>query len=55
MAKTFMRMVADAQAKVLAGSPAEVQGRLQEDPSVLLIDGRDTEGAHLSCEVRKCT
>ncbi len=43
MAKTFMQMVAEAQAKVSAISPAEAQRRIQEDRAVLLIDVRDAE------------
>jgi hypothetical protein len=41
MAKTFMQMAAEAQAKVSAISPAEAQRRIQKDRAVLLIDVRD--------------
>ena len=41
MAKTFMQMVADAQAAVPAVSPEEAQRRLQDDPRTLIVDVRD--------------
>jgi rhodanese-related sulfurtransferase len=43
MAKTFMQMAAEAQAKVSVISPAEAQRRIQGDPTVLLVDVRDAE------------
>jgi len=43
MAKTFMQMAAEAQAKVSAISAAEAQRRLQGDPAILLVDVRDAE------------
>jgi len=43
MAKTFMQMATEAQSKVSAVAPAEVQRRLKENQPVLLIDVRDTD------------
>ncbi len=41
MAKTFMQMVAEAQAEVPGIDVAEAQRRLQDDPDTLLVDVRD--------------
>lgn len=44
MAKTFMQMVAAAQAEVPGLSPHEAQQRMQQDPNTLVIDVREPEG-----------
>ena len=41
MAKTFMQMVAEAQAEVPGIDVAEAQRRLHDDPATLLVDVRD--------------
>lgn len=41
MAKTFMQMVAEAEAEVPGISVEEAQRRQQEDPATLIVDVRD--------------
>ncbi len=41
MAKTFMQMVAEAQAEVPGSTVEEAQRRRQEDPATLVVDVRD--------------
>jgi rhodanese-related sulfurtransferase len=48
MAKTFMEMVADAQAQVPGISPAEAQQRAQADPNTLIVDVRDSSDIRAS-------
>jgi rhodanese-related sulfurtransferase len=48
MAKTFMEMVGEAQAKVRSLSTGEVKKRLEEDGNLLLIDVRDLESIQAS-------
>jgi rhodanese-related sulfurtransferase len=41
MAKTFTQMATEARAEVPTISPAEAYRRMQQDPSILVIDVRD--------------
>lgn len=43
MAKTFAQMVGEARQEVPSLSPAEAQGRMQQDPRTLVIDVREPD------------